>query len=220
MRQEPGNLGLRFFKDYDRSYTPLTYPLLFPHGTDGWTLNIRSLTATAKSDDVTILEWLRFHLMKRPNHYNFFHSANKLFQQYIVDEFERNQCADLAWMYANQKTLRADLYKAVQDSIHSNDVASSGRATILPSSYTCSDRWYQSKYKDAMAIVRTKGKPTFFITMTMNPKCPEVMEHLKPGQSPYDRPDLLCRIFDLKKKHFSSASQCRSALAFATEGWP
>ena len=37
---------LFFFRDYHRSYTPLTYPLLFPHGTDGWTLGIRSLSST------------------------------------------------------------------------------------------------------------------------------------------------------------------------------
>ena len=34
----------------------------------------------------------------------------------------------------------------------------------------------------------------------MDVKCPEVMNHLQPGETPYDRPDLLCRIFELKRK--------------------
>ena len=50
-----------------------------------------------------------------------------------------------------------------------------------------------------MAIVRAiKGKPDFFITMTLNVNCPEIKALLRPEQSPYDRPDILCRVFELK----------------------
>ena len=116
------------------------------------------------------MSWLRFHMMARPTHFNFLHSARKLYQQYIVDEFERHQTSDMGWMVHNQKTLRADLYKGVQDAIRSNSVENSGRATILPATYSCSDKCYNTKYKHAMAIVRTKGKPIFFITMTLDSK--------------------------------------------------
>ena len=50
-----------------------------------------------------------------------------------------------------------------------------------------------------MALVRVKGKPTFFITMTMDPNCEEVKALLKPGESPYDRPDILNRVYELKR---------------------
>jgi hypothetical protein len=53
-------------------------------------------------------------------------------------------------------------------------------------------------YHDAMAIVRTRGKPDLFITMTCNPKWPEVTEALLPGQNEQERPDLLARVFKLK----------------------
>ena len=56
---------------------------------------------------------------------------------------------------------------------------------ILPAIYVCNDRWYNVKYKDTITIVRTKEKPTFFVTMTMDLKCPEVMAQLEPGQTPY-----------------------------------
>ena len=73
----------------------------------------------------------------------------------------------------------------------------SGRPKILPSSHTGSDRYMYKKYEDGMAIVREKGKPQLFITMTMNPQCKAMMAQLKPGQIPYDRPDILCRAFKI-----------------------
>ena len=56
-----------------------------------------------------------------------------------------------------------------------------------------------------MAIVQKRGKPDFFITLTMNIKCKEVMDLLEPGQSPYDRPDVVCRVFQMKKKELLNA---------------
>ena len=53
---------------------------------------------------------------------------------------------------------------------------------------------------NAMALVAKYGKPTFFLTFTMDVKCNEVTSQLKPGQTPYDRPDLLNRIFAAKRK--------------------
>jgi hypothetical protein len=49
-----------------------------------------------------------------------------------------------------------------------------------------------------MAIVRYFGKPTFFITFTANPRWPEIVTNLLPGQQPPDRPDLIARVFRLK----------------------
>ena len=52
-----------------------------------------------------------------------------------------------------------------------------------------------------MAIVRAFGKPTLFITVTCNPKWPEIAEALLPGQKPEDRPDVVVRVFHLKLGH-------------------
>ena len=49
-----------------------------------------------------------------------------------------------------------------------------------------------------MAIVRTFGKPTLFITVTCNPRWPDITNALLPGQRPEDRPDLVARVFRLK----------------------
>ena len=51
-----------------------------------------------------------------------------------------------------------------------------------------------------MAIVRKKGKPDYFITMTANPSWPEVTQELREGEHAHDRPDLVARVFYLKWK--------------------
>ena len=51
-----------------------------------------------------------------------------------------------------------------------------------------------------MAICRTFGNPTLFITMTANPNWQEIQDHLASyeGISSNDRPDIECRIFKTK----------------------
>ena len=55
-----------------------------------------------------------------------------------------------------------------------------------------------SRYQDAMAIVRVKGKPDLFVTFTCNPKWLEIVEELLPGQQAEDRPDIAARVFKMK----------------------
>ena len=55
-------------------------------------------------------------------------------------------------------------------------------------------------FQDAMAICRHFHKPDLFLTMTANPKWPEILHSLFPGQTATDRPDIISRIFEQKKK--------------------
>ena len=202
---------LSFFQDYHRSYIPLLYVLLFPHGTDGWTLNMTFMSGE-KRRKLTLPMWVRYRIASRSTRYNHLHRAGRLYQQYLTDEFEREQTMDLAWFKNNQSTIRADLYQSLHDSIRSNSVENSGRVTILPATFTCSERWYHKKYRDAMALVRKKGVPTFFITYTLDVNCPEVKALLEPGQSPYDRPDILCRVFYMKLKKLLECVACKEGV--------
>jgi hypothetical protein len=43
------------------------------------------------------------------------------------------------------------------------------------------------------------GRPDIFVTMTCNPNWPDIQKNLFPGQTASDRPDLVARVFDLKK---------------------
>ena len=120
----------------------------------------------------------------------------------------------LNYQRQNQKALRADSYKNVkevidqrreelapqEDGMYRDDhqQPSVGRK-ILSSSFSGSPRWYNAKFQDAMAICRKFHKPDYFITMTCNPHWPEIEAELKEGQKAQDTPDLVARVFKLKK---------------------
>ncbi|OJT14230.1 hypothetical protein TRAPUB_9214 [Trametes pubescens] len=50
-----------------------------------------------------------------------------------------------------------------------------------------------------MAIARYYHNIDLFLTMTANPHWPEIERELLPGQDLTDRPDLIARVFNLKK---------------------
>jgi len=50
-----------------------------------------------------------------------------------------------------------------------------------------------------MAIARHFKKIDIFLTITANPNWPEIKRELLPTQQPHDRPDLIARIFKMKK---------------------
>ena len=53
----------------------------------------------------------------------------------------------------------------------------------------------QKLAKNALAIVSELGKPTLFLTVTCNQKWPEIDQRLLPGQSAFDRPDIVILVF-------------------------
>src|SRR2546423_1381886 len=55
-------------------------------------------------------------------------------------------------------------------------------------------------YQDGMAIVRVFEKPDLFITITCNPKWPEIQNALLSDQTAQDHSELISRIFNMKLK--------------------
>ena len=109
----------------------------------------------------------------------------------------------LNYLRANQKNLRADLYKNVSKAVekgYTNMASSIGKPVILPATFTGGPRHMEQLFQDAMACIRAQGKPDLFVTFTTNPKWPEIICELKPFQEPNDRPDLISRVFNLKLK--------------------
>ena len=45
-----------------------------------------------------------------------------------------------------------------------------------------------------MALVLRFGKPNIFLTMTCNPRWPEILQKLNPGEEAHNRPDLLVSV--------------------------
>ena len=130
------------------------------------------------------------------------HQSRQLFQQYVIDQWCRIETAKMKWYRKNQKELRAECYQSLQDSLISGDtdLAKKGVRIVLPPTHTGSPRNMNLHYQDAMAIVRRFGKPDFLITMTANGNWTEIKQQLEKGQSYTDRPDIIARVFEQKKK--------------------
>lgn len=74
-----------------------------------------------------------------------------------------------------------------------------GKIVVLPSCFTGGPRYMHERTRDAMTYVRHYGRPDLFITFTYNPKWSEITDHLKKGQKPQDRHDLVARVFHIVK---------------------
>jgi len=189
--------GLHYISELHRAYDPLQYPLIFPHGTDGWHINLK----LANNKKLTALVYYRYHIMVRQN-VSVLLRAKRLFQQFLVDAYCKIETERLQFLRREQKALRADCYQDLRDAIvdGDGDPSNVGRRIILPSTFTGGPRYMHERQQDAMTYVRKYGHPDLFITMTCNPNWPEIKNNLLPGQKPEDRPELVARVFRLKLK--------------------
>ncbi|XP_074355786.1 uncharacterized protein LOC141695440 [Apium graveolens] len=75
-----------------------------------------------------------------------------------------------------------------------------GKTIIFPASFTESKRYMTQYFKDSLAICRTLGHPSLFLTMTTNTKWPKIQRILKhmPGVDVADTPDIVARVFKMK----------------------
>ncbi len=175
-------------------YDPLQYVLFHPYGTIGWNLQCRKSNGKV----VTALDFYNYRLMVRKNEFNILHYGGRLFQQYVVDQYAKIDQCRLNFLKHNQKKIRADLYCGLKDAIESDDFKNAGKKIILPASHYGGPRFMRKHFQDAMAIVRDKGKPDLFITITCNLNWKEIKNSLLPGQTASDRPDLVTRVFKMK----------------------
>ncbi|XP_074373894.1 uncharacterized protein LOC141714262 [Apium graveolens] len=94
------------------------------------------------------------------------------------------------------------MYHNIRDALNKGDSNPENvdKATILPASFTGSKRYMNQYFKDAMAICRTLGHPSLFLTMNTNIKWPEIQRMLKfiPGVDVVDAPDVVARVFKMK----------------------
>ena len=183
---------LQKISQFHAFYDALHYVLLYPSGESGWEIGLNTLRST-KGNHLTLLQYYRFKLFDRKGKYGMLLFSGRLYHQLIVDAWVKIEEQRLCWVRNNQKTIRAQMYAAL-------DPKSEGKKIILPSTFSGSPRFFQKLFQNSLAIVRHFGKPTFFLTMTTNAEWPEIQNSLPPGVSANDRPDLVCRVFNLKAK--------------------
>ena len=175
--------------------------------------NNRILTVNSNTDDNneqqnrrdTRCAYLKYRISVRPDTFNAFLLGRRLFQQWIVDSYVKVERDRIEFIRNNKKQLRIESYQGLIDHLNNsaNDMNGQvGKMIVLPSTFVGSPRYMMQNYQDAMAVVRSTGKPDLFITMTCNPNWREIQDNLLPGQQPYDRPDICA--FHLKKEHLLS----------------
>ena len=198
-------------------YPALRYVLLFSKGELGWQPNIpcveieniNEAVHDEDSDDnerkqkcVSMAQFYRYQLHIRSVGSQHLFMAGSLFQEYVCEAWAVAEQNRLNYIKANQKKLRVELYKGLQDAANRADSNwdELGMRFILPSSFTGSTRNMQQHLQDALAINRYYGGGDLFITMTANSYWPEIKDALFRGQAPSDRPDLIVRVFFAKLK--------------------
>ena len=115
-----------------------------------------------------------------------------------MDQYAKTEQQRLFFVRQNQSKLRAELYVGIRDMVNGQELSSLGKRIILAPSFTGGPRYMWQQYQDSMAIVREFGKPDLFVTVTCNPKWPEVTENLIIGQKAEDRPNIVARVFKQK----------------------
>ena len=84
--------------------------------------------------------------------------------------------------------------------------------------------------QDGMTYMRSYGKPDVFLTMTCNPKWPEIQAELLEGQTPQVRHNLLARVFHLMLRQlidviskgtiFGEINRCMYTIEWQKRGLP
>ncbi|CAN0898464.1 ATP-dependent DNA helicase PIF1 [Linum grandiflorum] len=144
-------------------FDSLHFPLLFPHGNDGYHNRIRynplHLDPEKKRKYVTQREYYCFRLQYRPNEGKTLIRGGKALQHFCIDAFTTIEQNRLTYLRLNQTKLRSDIYKGLYDAMHHGDLDARNLGSV---------RYMQQLYHDAMAVTHYYNNPDLFITFTCN----------------------------------------------------
>ena len=200
------HLQLHHISEGHATYSPLHYVLLFPFGEPGWYYELR---VPGNRRRITLLQYTAYRIHSRPHEFSTILHGCRLFQTYLVDMFACIDQEHLHFIQSQQRRLRVTLLNCMEDALTMNDnqinLNDIGQRIILPSSYLGGPRDMHQRYLDGMAIARHFKKIDIFLTMTANPNWIEITRELFRGQTVPDRPDLITRVFQLKRKALMNA---------------
>ncbi|XP_074300391.1 uncharacterized protein LOC141631649 [Silene latifolia] len=192
-------------RHYYGCYDPLQYPLLFPYGDTGWHQCIYKYNSSHRRREVCptfpineVLVQTAEDLIEAEDAVASSSESEK--KQYAVDMYIKLESTRLDFIRANQAVIRAELYQGVIDSYNAGQLygANIGQIYILPSSFIGCGRDLRCRYLSSMSVVQRYGKPNIFLTMTCNPRWPEIERELLPHEEAQNRPDLVARVFRAK----------------------
>ncbi|XP_025702793.1 uncharacterized protein [Arachis hypogaea] len=124
-----------------------------------------------------------------------------LFHQFLFDAYTMVESECLSYIRFNQRKLRVEKYNLLHECLVRGEAnaVSIGQRVILLSSFIGGPRYMFNNCKDAFAICKHFGYPSFSVTMTCNPEWDEIKRLLRgTGLKAEDRPDITSRIFKIK----------------------
>ncbi|XP_074303199.1 uncharacterized protein LOC141637624 [Silene latifolia] len=157
-------------------------------------------SSESKKKKILCREYYCYRLQICPNDSSILLRCGRLLQQYVVDMYIKLESTRLDFIRGNQSAIRAELYQGVIDSYNVGQTHGThiGNSYILPASFTECGRDLRCRYLSSMSMVQRYGKPDIFLTMTCNPRWPEIEHELLPFEEAQNRPDLVTRVFRAK----------------------
>ncbi|KAH9558543.1 hypothetical protein CY35_06G014300 [Sphagnum magellanicum] len=161
--------------DLHLAYDPLHFVLFHPHVDAG-------PAQRAQSKKITARKWACYHMQDRnPALHALFVYGKRLYQEWVVDQYNKMESQRLFYIRNNQGPLRVAIYGGVVDAITNNDanINNLGRLIVLPSLFIGGHRHMAQLYQDSMAIWE------------------EIISVLKPDEIANDRPDLVTLVVNI-----------------------
>jgi len=184
----------------DSKLEPLSYPLLFPYGENGWGDNIRKslkfpsyllsrMLMGEKNLDGTFLQVRnRKGILVTVNR---FQLMSRLGQTYLVDNVSRAIDFRLAWHRSHQEDVFGltpnSSVESTQESNGDENDHMNNEQTFLGQSFHGSRRHLRSLSANALSIISEYGRPSIFITLTCNAYWDDITEMLLESQVLIDK---------------------------------
>jgi hypothetical protein len=151
-----------------------------------------------------------------------FHILGRLTCKYVVDIYSRTEDDRLNYLR---------MARTIQSSSFDNTPQQPTRDLIrnkIPASFIGSRAWASDQVTDALALARELGRPSFFITITSNPKWSKIADQVKPGQHFTHLPTVVCRAFHVRlahlklfmRQHFGTVVYMVAVVEFQKRGLP
>jgi hypothetical protein len=115
----------------------------------------------------------------------------RLGQYWILESFSRALDNQIKFQRLNQSYISGGSFQP--------NLSGESQPTYLNDTIHGSPKHRKKKASEALELVSELGKAHCFTTMTVNPFCEEIQSQLLPGQTAYQRPDVVCRVFHAKK---------------------
>ena len=127
--------GLSIIRSDHRLKEPLLYPLLFPHGTEGYGYKRYFHQRLSKRQDgttyhkrITANEFLKYRLYRRGTETQDMHLLHgRLTQEWILSSYLLIEQQKLDFIRSHQKELKADKYKEVKAALATNTLGIAGK---------------------------------------------------------------------------------------------